>query len=184
MSTLCSLGPAFQGRATSWLGLDVLNACPGRWHRLRHGRDLDRSGPGGTRARRGAGAAVPPAGAPRIHGELLKLAFPSPHRRLEIGPLSIAAIQSWRHSLQITPILRRSISWSPRRHLLSGSSAHHDQIVPVSREPDDGVGAQQIQEAFLYLIRDRDAHTGTFRSTVTAKGVEEVVTTGRGKIRA
>ena len=99
------------------------------------------------------------------------------------------------HSLQITPIAwRRSISsWSPRPRSTSCFGfivLHHErrQIVHfgVTANPTMAWVAQQIREAFpwgtapRYLIRDRDGAYGqSFRSTVTAMGVEEVVTAPR-----
>ena len=76
-------------------------------------------------------------------------------------------------------------------HLLFGFIVlHHErrQIVHfgVTANPTMAWVAQQIREAFpwgtapRYLIRDRDGAYGqSFRSTVTARGVEEVVTAPR-----
>ena len=99
------------------------------------------------------------------------------------------------HSLQITPIAWASIDFfvvpTATFHLLFGFIVlHHErrQIVHfgVTANPTMAWVAQQIREAFpwgtapRYLIRDRDGAYGqSFRSTVTAMGVEEVVTAPR-----
>ena len=136
-------------------------------------------------------------GAPRIHGELLKLGFSISQAAVSKYMVRYPSPPSSRggHSLQITPITwRRSISsWSPRPRSTSCSgsscsttSAARSCISASRRTRTMAWVAQQIREAFpwgtapRYLIRDRDGAYGQlFRSTVTAMGVEEVVTAPR-----
>ena len=84
MSTLCSLGPLFKVGRPPGLASTSLNAFPERFPgRCRTGfvarrtaEDLEPFRPRGHAVRAvGLERAVPPAGAPRIHGELLKLGF-------------------------------------------------------------------------------------------------------------
>ena len=142
-------------------------------------------------------------GAPRIHGELLKLGFSisqaavSKYMVRHPSPPS----QSWRTFLTNHADCLASIDFfvvpTATFHLLFGFIVlHHErrQIVHfgVTANPTMAWVAQQIREAFpwgtapRYMIRDRDGAYGqSFRSTVTAMGVEEVVTAprSRGKIR-
>ena len=122
--------------------------------------------------------------------------FHLPGRRLEIhGPLPIAAIAVVADipykSRRLPGVDRLLRGPTATFHLLSGFIVlHHErrQIVHfgVTANPTMAWVAQQIREAFpwgtapRYLIRDRDGAYGqTFRSTVTAMGVEEVVTAPR-----
>ena len=137
-------------------------------------------------------------GAPRIHGELLKLGFSisqaavSKYMARYLTPPS----QSWRTFLTNHADCLASIDFfavpTATFHLLFGFTVlHHErrQIVHfgVTANPTMAWVAQQIREAFpwgtapRHLIRDRDGAYGqSFRSTVTAMGVEEVVTAPRG----
>ena len=206
MSTLCSLGPLFKVGRPPGLASTSLNAFPERFPgRCRTGfvarrtaEDLEPFRPRGHAVRAvGLERAVPPASAPRIHGELLKLGF----------SISQAAVskymvryppppsQSWRTFLTNHADCLASIDFfvvlTATFHLLFGFIVlHHErrQIVHfgVTANPTMAWVAQQIREAFpwgtapRYLIRDRDGAYGqSFRSTVTAMGVEEVVTAPR-----
>ena len=122
--------------------------------------------------------------------------FHLPGRRLEIhGPLPIAAIAV----VADIPYKSRRLPGVDR--FLRGPHGHVPPPVRVHRapprappdrafrchgEPEMAWVAQQIREAFpwgtapRYPIRDRDGAYGqSFRSTVTAMGVEEVVTAPR-----
>ena len=123
--------------------------------------------------------------------------FHLPGRRLEIhGPLPIAAIEV----VADIPYKSRRLPGVDR--FLRGPHGHVPPPVRVHRapprappdrafrchgEPDDGVGRTADPRAIpvghgaaRYLIRDRDGAYGqSFRSTVTAMGVEEVVTAPR-----
>ena len=206
MSTLCSLGPLFKVGRPPGLASTSLNAFPERFPgRCRTGfvarrtaEDLEPFRPRGHAVRAvGLERAVPPAGAPRIHGELLKLGFSisqaavSKYMVRHPSPPS----QSWRTFLTNHADCLASIDFfvvpTATFHLLFGFIVlHHErrQIVHfgVTANPTMAWVAQQIREAFpwgtapRYLIRDRDGAYGqSFRSTVTAMGVEEVVTAPR-----
>ena len=141
--------------------------------------------------------AVPPAGAPRIHGELLKLGFSISQAAVSKYMVRYPSppSQSWRTFLTNHADCLASIDFfvvpTATFHLLFGFIVlHHErrQIVHfgVTANPTMAWVAQQIREAFpwgtapRYLIRDRDGAYGqSFRSTVTAMGVEEVVTAPR-----
>ena len=122
--------------------------------------------------------------------------FHLPGRRLGIhGPYPSPPSQSWRTFLTNHADCLASIDFfvvpTATFHLLFGFIVlHHErrQIVHfgVTANPTMAWVAQQIREAFpwgtapRYLIRDRDGAYGqSFRSTVTAMGVEEVVTAPR-----
>ena len=143
-------------------------------------------------------------GAPRIHGELLKLGFSISQAAVSkyIVRYPSPPSQSWRTFLTNHADCLASIDFfvvpTATFHLLFGFIVlHHErrQIVHfgVTANPTMAWVAQQIREAFpwgtapRHLIRDRDGAYGqSFRSTVTAMGVEEVVTVSRrarGKIR-
>ncbi len=136
-------------------------------------------------------------GAPRIHGELLKLGFSISQAAVSKYMVRYPSppSQSWRTFLTNHADCLASIDFfvvpTATFHLLFGFIVlHHErrQIVHfgVTANPTMGWVAQQIREAFpwgtapRYLIRDRDGAYGqSFRSTVTAMGVEEVVTAPR-----
>ena len=136
-------------------------------------------------------------GAPRIHGELLKLGFSISQAAVSkyIVRYPSPPSQSWRTFLANHADCLASIDFfvvpTATFHLLFGFIVlHHErrQIVhfAVTANPTMAWVAQQIREAFpwgtapRYLIRDRDGAYGqSFRSTVTAMGVEEVVTAPR-----
>ena len=206
MSTLCSLGPLFKVGRPPGLASTSLNAFPERFPgRCRTGfvarrtaEDLEPFRPRGHAVRAvGLERAVPPAGAPRIHGELLKLGFSISQAAVSKYMVRYPSppSQSWRTFLTNHADCLASIDFfvvpTATFHLLFGFIVlHHErrQIVHfgVTANPTMAWVAQQIQEAFpwgtapRYLIRDRDGAYGqSFRSTVTAKGVEEVVTAPR-----
>ena len=136
-------------------------------------------------------------GAPRIHGELLKLGFSISQAAVSKYMVRYPSppSQSWRTFLTNHADCLASIDFfvvpTATFHLLFGFIVlHHErrQIVHfgVTANPTMAWVAQQIREAFpwgtapRYLIRDRDGAYGqSFRSTVTAMGVEEVVTAPR-----
>ena len=136
-------------------------------------------------------------GAPRIHGELLKLGFSISQAAVSkyMARYPSPPSQSWRTFLTNHADCLASIDFfvvpTATFHLLFGFIVlHHErrQIVHfgVTANPTMAWVAQQIREAFprgtapRYLIRDRDGAYGqSFRSTVTAMGVEEVVTAPR-----
>ena len=136
-------------------------------------------------------------GAPRIHGELLKLGFSISQAAVSKYMVRYPSppSQSWRTFLTNHADYLASIDFfvvpTATFHLLFGFIVlHHErrQIVHfgVTANPTTAWVAQQIREAFpwgtapRYLIRDRDGAYGqSFRSTVTAMGVEEVVTAPR-----
>ena len=206
MSTLCSLGPLFKVGRPPGLASTSLNAFPERFPgRCRTGfvarrtaEDLEPFRPRGHAVRAvGLERAVPPAGAPRIHGELLKLGFSISQAAVSKYMVRYPSppSQSWRTFLTNHADCLASIDFfvvpTATFHLLFGFIVlHHErrQIVHfgVTANPTMAWVAQQIQEAFpwgtapRYLIRDRDGAYGqSFRSTVTAMGVEEVVTAPR-----
>ena len=133
-------------------------------------------------------------GAPRIHGELLKLGF-SISQAAVSKYMARYPSQSWRTFLANHADCLASIDFfvvpTATFHLLFEFIVlHHErrQIVhfAVTANPTMAWVAQQIREAFpwdtapRYLIRDRDGAYGqSFRSTVTAMGVEEVLTAPR-----
>ena len=122
--------------------------------------------------------------------------FHLPGRRLEIhGPLPIAAIAvvaDIPYKSRRLPGVDRFLR-GPHGHVPPPVRVHRapprappDRAFRCNGEPDVAWVAQQIREAFpwgtapRYLIRDRDGAYGqSFRSTVTAMGVEEVVTAPR-----
>ena len=207
MSTLCSLGPLFKVGRPPGLASTSLNAFPERFPgRCRTGFVARRTGPEDLEPFRPRGhavravgleRAVPPAGAPRIHGELLKLGFSISQAAVSKYMVRYPSppSQSWRTFLTNHADCLASIDFfvvpTATFHLLFGFIVlHHErrQIVHfgVTANPTMAWVAQQIREAFpwgtapRYLIRDRDGAYGqSFRSTVTAMGVEEVVTAPR-----
>ena len=136
-------------------------------------------------------------GAPRIHGELLKLGFSISQAAVSKYMVRYPSppSQSWRTFLTNHADCLASIDFfvvpTATFHLLFGFIVlphERRQIVHfgVTANPTMAWVAQQIREAFpwgtapRYLIRDRDGAYGqSFRSTVTAMGVEEVVTAPR-----
>lgn len=136
-------------------------------------------------------------GAPRIHGELLKLGFSisqaavSKYMVRHPSPPS----QSWRTFLTNHADCLASIDFfvvptATFRLLFGFIVLHHERrrIVHfgVTANPTMAWVAQQIREAFpwdtppRYLLRDRDAVYGVeFRDRVVSMGIEEVVTAPR-----
>jgi hypothetical protein len=136
-------------------------------------------------------------GAPRIHGELLKL-------RIEISQATVAKYMvrrpgtpspTWRSFLRnqaagIAAIDMLIVVSASFRLLYVMIILAHDRrrIVrfDVTRHPTAGWLARQVTEAFpwdiapRYLLRDRDASYGTeFRKRVDAMGITEVITAPR-----
>lgn len=136
-------------------------------------------------------------GAPRIHGELLKLGFSISQAAVSKYMLRYPSppSQSWRtfltnHADCLTSIDFFVIPTATFRLLFGFFVLRHDRrrIVHfgVTANPTADWVAQQIREAFpwdtapRYLIRDRDGAYGqSFRSTVIAMGIDEVVTPPR-----
>ena len=137
-------------------------------------------------------------GAPRIHGELLKLGFSiSQGRRLEIhGPLPLAALAGVAdipYKSRLLPDSDRLFRGSPRPRSASCSgsswsttSAARIVHFSVTANPTMAWVAQQIREVFpwettpRFLLRDRDAVYGVeFRDRVLSMGIEEVITAPR-----
>jgi hypothetical protein len=125
-------------------------------------------GPGGETA-----AANPLWGAPRIHGELLKLG-------IDIGERTVS---------RLIPKRRTPPSQTGRTFLTNVVLAHHRRRVlhfNVTEHPTAGWTAQQIVDAFpddtapSYLLRDRDHVYGlAFRQRVTGMQILEVLTAVR-----
>ena len=165
-----------------------------RW-RSRSGRPaVDR----GVRALiRQMSSANPLWGAPRIHGELLKLG-------VEVSQATVAKYM-WRRGGKPSPswrdFLRNEIAGFAAIDMFVVASTSfrllfvmiillHERrkIVrfDVTRRPTAGWLAQQVTEAFpwnttpRYLLRDRDAAYGAeFRKRVEAMGITEVITSAR-----
>ena len=136
-------------------------------------------------------------GAPRIHGELLKLGFTISQRSVarimprRQGPPS----QSWRtflsnHVADLVAVDFFVVPTATFRILFVFVVLlhHRRQVVHfnVTRAPTSAWTAQQILEAFpedsapRYFIRDRDAVYGdTFRRRVEGMGIAEVLTAAR-----
>ena len=136
-------------------------------------------------------------GAPRIHGELLKLGF-------EVSQATVGRYLPWRPKVP-------SPTWRSFLHNHRPNTAAIDMFVvvtstfrllyalvvlgherrnvihfDVTRNPTQGWLARQITEAFpwetapRFLLRDRDTSYGqTFRNRVRAMAIEEVVTVPR-----
>jgi hypothetical protein len=135
--------------------------------------------------------ANPRWGAPRIHGELLKLG-------LDVSETTVAKYmvrprqpcsQTWRTFLRnhLGQTMRPSSSWSPPRPIAccsswcSSPSATHP-VWGGHHATNGGVATQQLREAFpwdeapRYLIHDRDHAFDGFKATAKAMGIEEGVT--------
>lgn len=136
-------------------------------------------------------------GAPRIHGELLKLG-------IEISQASVSKYmvrhprppsQTWRTFLRnhvgcLVSVDFFTVPTATFAILFVFMVLRHDRRrivhISVTAQPTASWVAQQIREAFpwdtgpRHLIRDRDGIYGaTFRATVAAMGIEEVVTAPR-----
>jgi putative transposase len=136
-------------------------------------------------------------GAPRIHGELLKLGFSISQAAVSKYMVHYPSppSQAWRTFLTNHADCLASIDFfvvpTATFHLLFGFIVlHHErrQIVHfgVTANPTMAWVAQQIREAFpwettpRFLLRDRDAVYGVeFRDRVLSMGIEEVITAPR-----
>jgi putative transposase len=136
----------------------------------------------------------PTWGAPRIHGELLKLGFDvsqatvAKYLRRRATPPS----QTWRtflanHASQIASIDFFTVPTATFRVLFVFVVLSHDRRrivhVNVTAHPTAAWTAQQLREAWpstdppRFVLRDRDSIYGdTFRAAVRALGIEDVVT--------
>ena len=136
-------------------------------------------------------------GAPRIHGELLKLGFSISQATVSkyMARYPSPSSQSWRTFLtnhaDCLASIDRFVVPTATFHLLFGFiMLHHErrQIVHsgVTENPTMAWVAQQIREAFpwettpRFLLHDRDAVYGVeFRDRVLSMGIEEVITAPR-----
>jgi putative transposase len=133
-------------------------------------------------------------GAPRIHGELLKLG-------IEVSQATVGRYMPWRprepsstwrsflqtHMTDIAAVDMFVVATATFRILYAVIILDHDRRrvihFNVTRNPTQAWLAHQITEAFpwdtvpRYLLRDRDTSYGLrFRDRVRAMGIEEVVT--------
>ena len=133
-------------------------------------------------------------GAPRIHGELLKLG-------IEVSQATVGRYMPWRprepsptwrpflrsHMTDIAAVDMFVVATATFRILYAVIILDHDRRrvihFDVTRNPTQALLAQQITEAFpwdtvpRYLLRDRDTSYGLgFRDRVRAMDIEEVVT--------
>jgi putative transposase len=136
-------------------------------------------------------------GAPRIHGELLKLG-------IEVSQATVGRYMPWRakdpsptwrsflHSLMhnLVAIDMFVVATATFRLLYALIVLGHDRRkvihFEVTQNPTQVWLSRQMTEAFpwdtapRYLLRDRDtSYGGTFRNRVAAMGIEEVVTAPR-----
>ncbi len=136
-------------------------------------------------------------GAPRIHGELLKLG-------IEVNQATVGRYMSWRpkapsptwrsflnnHLTNIAAIDMFVVATAKFQLLYALIVLDHDRRkvihVAVTYNPTQFWLSRQITEAFpwdtapRYLLRDRDASYGpVFRNRVRGMGIKEVVTTPR-----
>lgn len=136
-------------------------------------------------------------GAPRIHGELLKLGIEVSEATVSkyLARLPKPPSQTWRtflgnHSKALASIDFFVLPTATFRLLMVFIVLHHErrQIVHfgVTAHPTAAWVAQRITEAFpwgsapRYVIRDRDSVTGALvRARIKAMGIEEVVTAPR-----
>jgi transposase InsO family protein len=136
-------------------------------------------------------------GAPRIHGELLKLGIEVSEATVSkyLARLPKPPSQTWRiflrnHAKALSSIDFFVLPTATFRLLMVFIVLHHErrQIVHfgVTANPTAAWVAQQITEAFpwdtspRYMIRDRDSVYGAaVRAKVKAMGIEEVVTAPR-----
>ena len=142
-------------------------------------------------------AANPLWGAPRIHGELLKLGINLAERTVSrlLPKRRIPPSQSWRtflanHARDLVSLDFFTVPTARLRVLfVLVVLAHHRRRVVhfnVTEHPTAHWAAQQIVDAFpddsapAYLLRDRDAVYGdTFRQRVKGMGIGEVLTAPR-----
>src|SRR5262249_2556943 len=142
-------------------------------------------------------AANPLWGAPRIHGELLKLGFEISERTVSrlMPKRSAQPSQTWKtfltnHVGQLVSIDFFTVPTLQLRVLFVFVVLAHDGRrllhFNVTEHPTAEWTAQQIIEAFpnnsvpKYLIRDRDGVYGNyFRNRVNGMGIEEVLTAAR-----
>jgi putative transposase len=136
----------------------------------------------------------PTWGAPRIHGELLKLGFDVSQATVAkyLRRRSTPPSQTWRaflanHASQIASIDFFTVPTATFRVLFVFVVLSHDRRrivhLNVTAHPTAAWTAQQLREAWpatdppRFVLRDRDSIYGdTFRAAVRALGSEEVVT--------
>jgi putative transposase len=139
-------------------------------------------------------AANPLWGAPRIHGELLKLGFDIAERTVSrlMPKRRPQPSQTWRtflsnHVRDLVSIDFFTVPTARRRVLfVLVVLAHHRRRVVhfnVTEHPTAAWTAQQLVDAFpdesapAYLLRDRDQVYGQqFRHRMTAMGIDEILT--------
>jgi putative transposase len=135
-------------------------------------------------------------GAPRIHGELLKLGFDASQATVAkymARPTSRPS-QSWRtflanHVQQIAAADFFVVPTATCRLLfvlvILAHERHRVVHVAVTEHPTAAWTAQQLREAFpwseapRYLVHDRDAAFSAWTATAAAIGIEEILTTPR-----
>ena len=143
----------------------------------------------------------PLRGAPRIHGELLKLGIEASEATVSkyLARLPKPPSQTWRtflrnHAKALASIDFLVLPTATFRLLMVFIVLRHErrQVVHfgVTAHPTAAWVAQQITEAFPWnsaprnVIRDRDSVTGALvRATIKAMGIEEVVTAPRSPWR-
>ena len=135
-------------------------------------------------------------GAPRIHGELLKLGSTSLRRpsRSTWSAVTKPPSQTWRtflanHLQQIAAADFFVVPTATCRLLFVLVILAHERRrvvhVAVTDHPTAAWTAQQLREAFpwddapRYLVHDRDSAFHAWATTATAIGIEEVITTVR-----
>ena len=136
-------------------------------------------------------------GAPRIHGELLKLGFDISERAVSrlMPKRSQPPSQTWRtfldnHFRELVAIHFFTVPTATFRVLFVFVVLAHDRRrvihFNITEHPTACWTAQQIREAFpedrarRYLLRDRDSvYSQDFRLQVRAMSVEEVITSAR-----
>jgi len=136
-------------------------------------------------------------GAPRIHGELLKLGIEVSEATVSmyLARLPKPPLQTWRtflgnHAKALASIDFFVLPTATFRLLMVFIVLHHErrQVVHfgVTANPTAAWVAQQITEAFpwdsapRYVIRDRDSVYGALvRARIKAMGIEEIVTAPR-----
>jgi transposase InsO family protein len=138
--------------------------------------------------------ANPLCGAPRIHGELLRLGIESPERTISrlMSKRRTPPSQTWRTFLanHVRDLVSLDFFTVPTarlrvRFVLVVLSHHRRRVVHfnVTEHPTAARTAQQIMDAFpedsapSYLLRDRDSVYGhVFRQRVKGIGIDEVLT--------
>jgi putative transposase len=142
-------------------------------------------------------AANPLWGAPRIHGELLKLGIDLAERTVSrlIPKRRTPPSQTWRTFLtnHVQDLVSIDFFTVPTAHLrvlfvLVVLANHRRRVLHfnITEHPSSAWTAQQIVDAFpddtapAYLLRDRDAiYGGSFRQRVQGMQIQEVLTAAR-----